>query len=85
MCNLIRTVDVHFKTGRTRSYTCALSVQLSSSRLTLRKHANINILKILQTKKKKKKKQGKFSDTKSDILNIPAQNIECGHSLEPPR
>ena len=31
-------------------------------------------------------KNGKFSDRKkSDIFYIPAQNIDCGYSLEPPR
>ena len=27
----------------------------------------------------------KFSDKKSDIFHISAQNIDCGYSLEPPR
>ena len=27
----------------------------------------------------------KVSDKKSDILDISAQNIDCGYSLEPPR
>ena len=27
----------------------------------------------------------KFSDKKIDIFHISAQNIDCGHSLEPPR
>ena len=27
----------------------------------------------------------KFSDKKTDILNISAQNVDCGYSLEPPR
>ena len=31
-------------------------------------------------------KKGKFLDKKkSDIFHIPAQNIDCGYSLEPPR
>ena len=47
--------------------------------LTLRKHAYSNILKILQPNK------GKFSDKNSDIFQISAQIIDCGHSLEPPR
>ena len=38
---------------------------------SLRKHAYSKILKILQPKK--------------DIFHIPAQNIDCGYSLEPPR
>ena len=29
--------------------------------------------------------KGKFSDKKSDIFHISAQNIDCGYSLEPPR
>ena len=49
-------------------------------RSALRKHADSNILKILQPKKK-----GKFSDKNSDIFHISAQNINRGYSLEPPR
>ena len=30
-------------------------------------------------------KKEKFSDKKSDIFHIPAQNIDCWQSLEPPR
>ena len=30
-------------------------------------------------------KNWKFSDKNSDIFHISAQNIDCGHSLEPPR
>ena len=30
-------------------------------------------------------KEGTFSNKKSDIFHIPAQNIDCGYSLEPPR
>ena len=45
----------------------------------LRKHAYWNILKILPPKNEKK------SDKKSDIFHISAQNIDYGHSLEPPR
>ena len=41
--------------------------------LSLRKHAYSNI------------ENWKFSDTKSDTFHIPAQNIDCGYSLEPPR
>ena len=37
------------------------------------------MLKILQQKKKKK-----FQTKKSDIFHIPAQNIDCGYTLEPP-
>ena len=29
-------------------------------------------------------KKWKFSDKKSDIFHISAQNIHCGYSLEPP-
>ena len=29
-------------------------------------------------------KKGKFSEKKSDIFHISAQNIDCGYSLEPP-
>ena len=43
----------------------------------LRKDAYSNILKILQPKKEK------CSVKNSDIFHIPAQNIECGYSLEP--
>ena len=30
-------------------------------------------------------KNWKFSDKKSDIIHISAQNIDCEYSLEPPR
>ena len=30
-------------------------------------------------------KKGKFLDKNSDIFYIPAQNIDFGYSLEPPR
>ena len=47
---------------------------------SLRKHAYSNTLKILPPEK------WKFSDKKnSDILQISAQNIDCGYLLEPPR
>ena len=45
----------------------------------LRKHAYSNILKILQPKKEN------FQVKNSDISHIPAKNIDCGYSLEPPR
>ena len=45
----------------------------------LRKHAYWNILKILQPKRKK------IQMKNSDIFHISAQNMYCGHSLEPPR
>ena len=32
-----------------------------------------------------KKKKWKFSDKNSDIFHISAQNIDCGHLLEPPQ
>ena len=47
--------------------------------LTLRKYAYSNILKILQPKKEN------FQIKDSDILHNPAQNIDCGYSLEPPQ
>ena len=47
--------------------------------LTLRKHAYSNILKILPPKNEH------FQIKNSNIFHIPAQNIECGYSLEPPR
>ena len=37
------------------------------------------MLKILQPKKEN------FQKKKSDIFHIPAQNIDCGYPLEPPR
>ena len=42
----------------------------------LRKHAYSIILKILQPKKEN------FQIKNSDIFHIPAQNIDCGYSLE---
>ena len=47
--------------------------------LALRKHAYSNICKILQPKKEL------FQIKNSDMFHIPAQNINCGYSLEPPR
>ena len=29
--------------------------------------------------------KGKFSDKRSDVFHITAQNIDCGYSLEPPQ
>ena len=49
------------------------------ARLSLRKHAYSNTLKILLPKRKISVKK------KSDIFNISAQSIDCGCSLEPPR
>ena len=48
-------------------------------RYALRKHAYSNILNILQTKKEN------FYIKNSNIFHIPAQNIDCEYSLEPPR
>ena len=45
----------------------------------LRKHAYSNILKILPPKNEN------FQIKNSDIFHTSAQNIDCGHSLEPPR
>ena len=45
----------------------------------LRKHAYSNILKILPPETEN------FQIKNSDIFHIPAQNIDCGYSLEPPR
>ena len=46
---------------------------------TLWKHAYLNILKILPQKSEK------FQIKNSDILQISAQNIDCGYTLELPR
>ena len=43
------------------------------------KHAYSNILKILPTENEN------FQIRNSDIFFIPAQNIDCGYSLEPPQ
>ena len=48
--------------------------------VSLRKHAYLNILKLLPPKKNEK-----FQIKKSDIFHISAQNIDCWYSLEPPR
>ena len=45
----------------------------------LRKHAYSKILKISPPKNES------FQIKNSDIFRISAQNIDCGHSLEPPR
>ena len=47
---------------------------------TLQKQAYSNILKFLPPKKKEH-----FQMKNSDICHTPAQNIDCGYSLEPPR
>ena len=46
---------------------------------SLREHAFSNILKISPPKNES------FQIKNSDIFHISAQNIDCGHSLEPPR
>ena len=51
----------------------------SPRRFSLRKHL-FKYIEDFTTKKK-----GKFSDKKSDIFHISAQDIDCGYSLEPPR
>ena len=48
--------------------------------VTLWKQAYLNILKILQQKKKEN-----FQIKNSDTFHISAQNIDCGYSLEPPQ
>ena len=50
-------------------------------RLTLRKQAYLNILKILLSKKKEKNQIKKILIFFIFLL----KNIDCGHSLEPPR
>ena len=49
-----------------------------NNKISLRKHAYSNILKIVQPK------TGKFPDKTYDIFHISAQNIDCGYLLEPP-
>ena len=56
-----------------------MSSQPFNQWVSLRKHAYSNILKILQPKKEN------FQIKISDIFQIPAKNIDCGYSLEPPR
>ena len=51
----------------------------SFSIVTLPKHAYSNMQKISSPK------NWKFLNKNSDIFYISAQNIDCGHSLEPPR
>ena len=50
-----------------------------SLRKSLRKHAYLNLLKILQPKKEN------FPIKKSDIFHISSQNINYGYLLGPPR
>ena len=47
--------------------------------VSLRKHAYLNILKILPPKNEN------FQIKNADIFHTSAQNIDCGYSLEPPR
>ena len=48
--------------------------------MSLRKHAHLNVLEILQPKKEN------FQIKNSDIFHISAlKNIDCVYSLEPPR
>ena len=58
---------------------CPSSKYTEYSKYALRKHAYSNILEILQPKKEK------IQIKKSYIFHIPAQNIDCGYSLEPPQ
>ena len=55
-----------------------VSAESMRHRITLRKHAYSNILKILPPK-------NDFFSDKNYIFYISAQNIHCGYSLEPPR
>ena len=48
------------------------------SKLTLRKQAYSNILKIIPPKNEN------FQIQNADIFHISIQNIDCGYSLEPP-
>ena len=52
----------------------------SGSWFSLQIHAYSNILRILPPKKNEN-----YQMKNSDIFHIPAQNIDCGYSLEPPR
>ena len=64
-----------------RTY-CEISLHIRTDKALIRHYftkTRLVILKILQPKK------GKFSDKKSDIFHISAQNIDCVYSLEPPR
>ena len=52
---------------------------LTLKRVSLRKHAYSNILKIVPPKNEN------FQIKNSDTFHISVQNIDCGYSLEPPR
>ena len=56
-----------------------LKLRLMYIDYSLRKHVYSNILTILQPKKEI------FHIQNTDSFHIPAQNIDCGYSLEPPR
>ena len=51
---------------------------LDTGRISLRKHAYSNIMKISPPKTES------FQIKNSDVFHISAQNIDCGYSLEPP-
>ena len=69
-------LDVHVSAGTGLSLRDKRLFEISEFEIT-----RVNcILKILPQKKKRK-----FSDKKSDIFHISAQNIDFGYSLEPPR
>ena len=91
-CNLIFIVKLN-KEGSSWNYGCqkgpvkpahaqslmkAFIVRLQNHR-TLRKPAYSNIVTNLQPK------TGNVQIKNSDIFHIPALNIDCGYSLEPPR
>ena len=56
-----------------------MNPEVLGRKLSLRKHAYSNILKILLPKNEN------FQLKISDIFDIFAQNIDCGYSLEPPQ
>ena len=63
--------------GHSRSLISSFTLHILDS--PLQKHAYSNILKILQPNKEN------FQIKHSDIFHIPALNIDCGYSLEPPQ
>ena len=69
----------HINVVLMKAYCCVQWILVKHS---LRKHAYSHILKILQPKTEH------FQMKKNLIIffvHIPAQNIDCGYSLEPPR
>ena len=60
-------------------YKYFFSLVMRIRNVSLRKHAFLNILKILPLKNEN------FQIKSSDIFHISAQNIDCGYPLEPPR